>query len=160
MICWKFTRPRWWGCLLLIALLAIPASAQVGGMLRVFIPGVDAAGNLSEGLGNPGLGRSYYDPETGIVILMASGRVKNMTKAQIVFENFGFMVFDPATNEYRVATSDTLAVTAPFRRLGNQDAGANLVAVYDPGGFGTGPVTSTGAGTTGSGGRRGGRPSR
>lgn len=155
MIRWKFLRSHWLGCLVLMAALAMPAYSQIGGMLRVFIPGVDAAGNLSEGLGNPGLGRSYYDPATGVVILVANGRVKNLTGAQVIIENFGYLVFDPATNELHPATSDTLAVTPPRRIRGNQDAGASLVAVYDPGGFGTGTTGST----TESGGR-GGRPSR
>lgn len=142
-------RRSWWAWVF-IAVLAVPAYSQIPVFISYFLPGVDAAGNLSDGLGNNGLGRSYYDPATGIVLLYAGARVTNNSGFVAIFENTGFTIHDPATNEDKTATTDLLAVSPPLFRRFVPNAVASLVAVYDPGtgtGTDTGTATATGTGT-------------
>lgn len=127
-------RSAWAGAILAIALVGTCSAAWVGARVAVQVDGVDATGNPSAANGGQGIGKTYKDSSTGIIVQTAARFVKNEFGQSRIFSDRGLPVIDPTTVGNTTpttvtATNDTQIVGRPWFGL---LAGAFQIAVYNP----------------------------
>ncbi len=115
--------------MLAIGLLAAPALAS--SLVRkqsVAIVGADYYGSPNWYFGAVGTGKITKDPQTGIVVQIATACVSNGSGRGQCYYNLAYNIYDPWVGYAHIATSDSTRISKPIK----YKSVAVLTACYNP----------------------------